>query len=37
VMRKLLVLCYSLWKNDCMYQPNYQPAYQIKQEIAPAS
>ncbi len=37
VMRKLLVLCYSLWKNDRAYDPNYPPAHQVSQEIAPAS
>ncbi|WP_139923723.1 IS110 family transposase [Hymenobacter sp. DG01] len=26
VMRKLLLLCYSLWKNDRMYDPQYHPA-----------
>ena len=34
VMRKLLVLCYSLWKNDRAYYPSYQPAYLAQQEIA---
>ncbi|SMB92440.1 transposase IS116/IS110/IS902 family protein [Hymenobacter roseosalivarius DSM 11622] len=37
VMRKLLVLCYSLWKNDHAYDPHYQPAHQVGQEIAPAT
>ncbi|MGI4872320.1 MAG: IS110 family transposase [Janthinobacterium lividum] len=37
VMRKLLVLCYSLWKNDHAYDPNYQSVPQVGQEIAPAS
>ncbi len=26
VMRKLLLLCYSLWKNDCLYKPQYHPS-----------
>ncbi|MGY2132023.1 IS110 family RNA-guided transposase [Hymenobacter sp. HD11105] len=35
VMRKLLVLCYSLWKNDQMYDPAYHPATAKAQEVAP--
>lgn len=37
VMRKLLVLCYSLWKNDRVYDPCYQLAHQVSQEIAPTT
>ena len=37
VMRKLLVLCYSLWKNDQAYNPDYPTAHQSGQEIAPAT
>ena len=36
VRRKLLVLCYSLWKNDRAYDPCYQPAHLAPQEIASA-
>ncbi len=32
VMRKLLVLCYSLWKNDCSYDPHYHPAHLAEKE-----
>ena len=35
VMRKLLVLCYSLWKNDQTYDPAYHPATTPAQEVAP--
>ncbi len=28
IMRKLVLLCYSLWKNDRPYQPQYHPAQQ---------
>lgn len=37
VMRKLLVLCYSLWKNDQAYNPTYPTAHQSRHEIAPAT
>nr|WP_243900457.1 transposase [Hymenobacter defluvii] len=37
VMRKLLVLCYSLWKNDQAYNPDYPTAHQSRHEIAPAT
>lgn len=35
VMRKLLVLCYSLWKKDQMYDPAYHPATTPAPEVAP--
>ena len=35
VMRKLLLLGYSLWKNDCAYDPHYQPARCLEKEVAP--
>jgi transposase len=37
VMRKLLVLCYSLWKNDCVYNPQYHPAHLVEKEVAPTT
>lgn len=37
VMRKLLVLCYSLWKNDCAYDPHYHPAHLAEKEVAPTT
>jgi len=37
VMRKLLVLCYSLWKNDCVYNPHYHPAHLAEKEVAPTT
>ena len=37
VMRKLLLLCYSLWKNDCTYDPHYHPARCLEKEVAPTS
>lgn len=37
VMRKLLVLCYSLWKNDCAYNPHYHPAHLPIKEVAPTT
>jgi transposase len=38
VMRKLLLLfCYSLWKNDGAYGPQYHPARCLEKEVAPAS
>lgn len=37
VMRKLLVRCYSRWKNDRVYDPCYQPTHRAQQEIAPAT
>jgi len=38
VMRKLLVLCYSLWKNDRAYDSDYPTAHLVRQEeIAPAT
>lgn len=36
VMRKLLLLCYSLWKQDQSYDPHYHPAHRPK-EIAPVA
>jgi transposase len=37
VMRKLILLCYSLWKQDQPYDPHYHPAHQLRKEIAPAA
>ena len=37
VMRKLLLHCYSLWKNDCAYDPHYPPAHCLEKEVAPTS
>lgn len=39
VMRKLLLLCYSLWKNDRSYDPHYQPARVglAAQKVAPTT
>ena len=37
LMRKLLVRCYSLWKNDCAYDPHYHPAHCLEKEVAPTS
>ena len=37
MMRKLLVLCYSLWKNDCAYDPYYHPAHVAEKEVAPTT
>jgi len=37
IMRKLLVLCYSLWKNDCVYDPHYHPAHVAEKEVAPTT
>ena len=37
VMRKLLLLCYSLWKNDCTYDPHYHPAHLTEKEVAPTT
>ncbi|MDQ2769483.1 MAG: IS110 family transposase [Bacteroidota bacterium] len=37
VMRKLLLLCYSLWKNDRPYNPQYHPAHCLEKEVAPAT
>lgn len=37
VMRKLLLLCYSLWKQDQPYDPQYHPAHQLRQAIAPVA
>jgi transposase len=37
VMRKLLVLCYSLWKNDCVYDPHFYPAHLAEKEVAPTT
>ena len=37
VMRKLLVRCYSLWKNDCPYDPHYHPAHVAEKEVAPTT
>ena len=37
VMRKLLLRCYSLWKNDCACDPHYHPAHCLEKEVAPTS
>ncbi|AWM35173.1 hypothetical protein DDQ68_21835 [Hymenobacter nivis] len=37
VMRKLLGRCYSLWKNDCVYDPHYHPAHLAEKEVAPTT
>ena len=37
VMRKLLLLCFSLWKNDRPYDPHYHPAQVAEKEVAPAA
>ncbi|QKG53008.1 transposase [Hymenobacter sp. BRD67] len=37
VMRKLLVLRYSLWKNDCAYDLHYHPAHLAEKEVAPTA
>ena len=37
LMRKLLLRCYSLWKNDCAYDPHYHPAHCLEKEVAPTS
>ncbi|WP_416139092.1 transposase [Hymenobacter psoromatis] len=37
VMRKLLLLRYSHWKNDCAYDPHYHPAHCLEKEVAPTS
>ena len=37
VMRKLLLLCYSLWKNDCPYDPHFHPAHLAEKEVAPTT
>ena len=37
VMRKLLLLCFSLWKNDQPYDPHYNPAQVAEKEVAPAA
>ena len=37
VMRKLLLRCYSLWKNDQSYDPHYHPAHQLLKEVAPTA
>ena len=37
VRRKLLLLCYSLWKNDHPYDPHYHPARAIQKEVAPVT
>lgn len=37
VMRKLRLLCYSLWKNDCIYDPHHHPTRCLEKEIAPTS
>ena len=37
VMRKLLVRCYSLWKNDGVYDPHDQLAHCLEKEIAPTT
>lgn len=37
VMRKLLLLCFSLWKNDRPYDPLYHPAQVAEKEVAPVA
>lgn len=37
MMRKLLLLCYALWKKDCAYDPYYHPAHCLEKEVAPTS
>jgi transposase len=37
VMRKLLLLCFSLWKNDRPYDPHFHPAHTTEKEVAPAT
>ena len=37
VMRKLLLLCFSLWKNDRPYDPHYHPALVAEKEVAPVA
>ena len=37
IMHKLLLLCYSLWKNDCAYDPHYHPAHCLEKEVATTS
>ena len=37
VMRKLLLLCYSLWKNDRPYDLLFHPAHRPEKEVAPAA
>jgi transposase len=37
VMRKLLLLCYAIWKNDCAYDPHYHPAHLAEKEVALAT
>jgi len=37
VMRKLLVRCYALWKNDCAYDPHCHPAHLAEKEVAPTT
>ncbi|UYZ64862.1 IS110 family RNA-guided transposase [Hymenobacter weizhouensis] len=37
VMRKLLLLCYSLWTNDRPYDPQYRLAPPAEKEVAPAT
>ena len=37
VLRQLLLLCYSLWKNDRPYDPQYHPAHLAEKEVAPAT
>ena len=37
LMRKLLLLCFSLWKNDRTYDPQYPLAHLAEKEVAPAT
>jgi len=37
VIRKLSLLCYSLWKNDRPYDPHFHPAHVAEKEVAPAT
>ena len=36
-MRKILLRCYSLWKNDCAYDPHDHPAHYLEKEVTPTS
>ena len=37
VMRRRLLVCFSLWKNDRPYDPHYHPAQVAEKEVAPAA
>jgi len=32
-VRRKLLLCYSLWENDCVYDPQYYQAHYLKKEV----